>query len=279
VPPQYRAPEGAGRTWCCPMPAARSRLDVSPSSLVASHTGTFGRSTGPSCAPGSMALSWGITWCDPLPRGRGTVVARLDGNQTRPVVPRLDSDETPSSIRRVSDCRSSLTSAQPCGFPRCTSARGTRRCRWSRMELICARLCSAGTRRCPALTKCRHACTIVQRRARTQLDTHVNVGPPWSVWPDKSSRAVHKARMRDCQERRGGKPLFSWPGCRGSAPLGVQGAKPPPGCRGSAPLVTCRCHTLTDDSSEQPAPSSPAHRPVALSGGRQTLAHNHDNNT
>jgi gamma-butyrobetaine dioxygenase len=59
----------------------------------------------------------------------------------------------------------------------------------------------------------------VQRRARTQLDTRVSEGPPWSVWPDTSSRAVHNARMRDCQERKGGKPLFSWPGCMGSAPL------------------------------------------------------------
>jgi hypothetical protein len=41
--------------------------------------------------------------------------------------------------------------------------------------------------------------------------------------------------MRDCQERRGGQPLFSWPGCRGSAPLGVQGAKPPLGVQGAKP--------------------------------------------
>jgi hypothetical protein len=45
----------------------------------------------------------------------------------------------------------------------------------------------------------------------------------------------HKARMRDCQERRGGKPLFSWPGCRGSAPPGVQGAAPPPHQMGRSP--------------------------------------------
>jgi hypothetical protein len=81
----------------------------------------------------------------------------------------------------------------------------------------------------------------------------------------------HKGRMRDCQERRGAEPLFSWPGCRGSAPLGVQGAKPPPhqmgqspqrgagaaprrrcsgqsphrGCRGRAPPVTALHPTLT----------------------------------
>jgi hypothetical protein len=97
-----------------------------------------------------------------------------------------------------------VTCAQPRGLPRCTSARGTRRCRGVRFAFLCACLCSAGTRRCLALPGCRHGCTCVQRRARTQLDSHVNEGPPWSVWPGTSSRMVHKARMRDCQERWGG---------------------------------------------------------------------------
>jgi hypothetical protein len=57
--------------------------------------------TGLSCAPGSMVLAWGSTWCDPLPRGRGTVLTRQGGDQARPVVARLDSDETPSSILLV----------------------------------------------------------------------------------------------------------------------------------------------------------------------------------
>jgi hypothetical protein len=97
-----------------------------------------------------------------------------------------------------------VTSAQPRGLPRCTSARGTRRCRMVRGVVLCARVCSAGTRRCLVLPSHRQECTCVQRRARTQFDTHVNEGPPWSVWPGASSRMVHKARMRDCQERRGG---------------------------------------------------------------------------
>jgi hypothetical protein len=100
---------------------------------------------------------------------------------------------------------------------------------------MCAHMCSAGTRRCPVLPLRPHVCTIVQRRARTQSYTPVYTGPPWSVWPGKSSRMVHKARMRDCQERRGGKPLFSWPGCRGSAPPGVWGAEPPPHQMGRSP--------------------------------------------
>jgi hypothetical protein len=139
-----------------------------------------------------------------------------------------------------------VTSAQPCGLPRCTSARGTRRCRAVRVVVLCARSCSAGTRRCFVLPRCRLLDTHGQRRARTQSDTHVDGGPPWSVWPGNSSRIVHKGQMRDCQERRGAQPLFSWPGCRGRAPpgcrgrapLGAQGAKPPPGRRGRAPLVT-----------------------------------------
>jgi hypothetical protein len=70
-------------------------------------------------------------------------------------------------------------------------------------------------------------CTRVQRRARTQFDAHVNLGPPWSVWPGTPSRVVHKARMRDCQERRGGQPLFSWPGCRGQRPCSPLAAPHP----------------------------------------------------
>jgi hypothetical protein len=97
-----------------------------------------------------------------------------------------------------------VTYAQPRGLPRCTSARGPRRCQGVPVVVLCAHLCSAGTRRCPVLPRRRHGCTIVQRRARTQFDKHVNTRPPWSVWPGTSSRAVHKARMRDCQERRGG---------------------------------------------------------------------------
>jgi hypothetical protein len=65
----------------------------------------------------------------------------------------------------------------------------------------------------------------------------------------------HKARMRDCQERRGGKPLFSWPGCRGRAP---------PGCRGSAPLANSRFPPTQTEPSvgplEDPSPASPVER-------------------
>jgi hypothetical protein len=84
------------------------------------------------------------------------------------------------------------TCAQPSGLTRCTSARGTRRCHWLRVVVLCARLCSAGTRRCPVLPRCRQVHTIVQRRARTQSDAHVDTRPPWSVWPGKSSRMVTK---------------------------------------------------------------------------------------
>jgi hypothetical protein len=80
-------------------------------------------------------------------------------------------------------------------------------------------------------------CAIaVQRRARTQFDTPVNEGPPMERVAGHYVSHCHKARMRDCQERRGGQPLLSWPGCRGSAP---------PGCRGSAPLATPRFHPTT----------------------------------
>jgi hypothetical protein len=85
-----------------------------------------------------------------------------------------------------------VTCAQPRGFTRCTSARGPRRCPGERIATICARLCSAGTRRCLVLPRDRHLCTCVQRRARTQVDTRVTVGPPWSVWPDIPSRMVTK---------------------------------------------------------------------------------------
>jgi hypothetical protein len=86
-----------------------------------------------------------------------------------------------------------VTCAQPGGLTRCTSARGTRRCRWGPRVVLCARSCSAGTRRCPVLPRFRPGCTRAQRRARTQFDTHANEGPPWSVWPGKSSRMVTKA--------------------------------------------------------------------------------------
>jgi hypothetical protein len=85
-----------------------------------------------------------------------------------------------------------VTCAQPCGLPRCTSARGTRRCRWVRLVVLCAQVCSAGTRRCPVLPSRLQGCTIVQRRVRTQFDAHVNTRPPWSVWPGTSSRMVTK---------------------------------------------------------------------------------------
>jgi hypothetical protein len=135
----------------------------------------------------------------------------------------------------------------------------------------CRPLCTLVQRWDPALPRVPrrgNLFTFVQRRARTQSYTHVNTRPPWSVWPGTPSRAVHKGRMRDCQERRGAEPLFSWPGCRGRAPLGVQGAKPPPGVQRQSParhhLPAFRADGATHEPPDRSVPQTP---PIARRGG------------
>jgi hypothetical protein len=64
-----------------------------------------------------------------------------------------------------------VTSAQPSGLPRCTSARGPRRCRTVRMVVICAHLCSAGTRRCLVFlvaVLCANVCSDGRARSWTR---------------------------------------------------------------------------------------------------------------
>jgi hypothetical protein len=156
-------------------------------------------------APSRAAVG---SWCWRHGGGEGKrrrLTARVCGRR-RPRPPGLRLAGGASGLVVVGDFHTppQVTCAQPSGLSRCTSARGPRRCLGLRIAVLCPRLCSAGTRRCPVLPGCRHARTFVQRRARTQLDTYVNTRPPWSVWPDSPSREVHKARMRDCQERRGG---------------------------------------------------------------------------
>jgi hypothetical protein len=89
-----------------------------------------------------------------------------------------------------------------------------------------------------------NGCTIVQRPARTQPGTHVNEGLPLERVARQSVSSSAQSRMRDCQERRGAQPLFSWPGSRGSAPTGGAGAAP---------------------RSPPPAPHAPTRRPIRSS--------------
>jgi hypothetical protein len=117
-------------------------------------------------------------------------------------------------LRRPSFPPSQATCAQPRVLSRCTSARGPRRCR--------------------VLPRHRPGCTIVQRRARTQSDTHVDTGPHGAC--GRAIRLVQcTKRVRRVQRTKGRSP---WVLCRGAgcvALLGVQRAKPPPGVQGQSP--------------------------------------------
>jgi hypothetical protein len=135
--------------------------------------------------------------------------------------------------------------------PRCTSARGTRRCHGLRRVVLCSPLCSAGTRRCPARPRCRHLRTFVQRRARTPSDTRANTRPPWSVWPDKSPRIAHKAGQESA-ENQGTQTLGSLPRCRVRSPAGGAGGKAPAGAQGQRPARHTPPHIAT------PRPRDPA---------------------
>jgi hypothetical protein len=128
----------------------------------------------------------------------------------------------------VSDCflsRPQVTCAQPRGLHRCTSARGTRRCRAPRMAVLCAHLCSAGTRRCRALTECRHAQTMVQRRARTQSDKCVNRGPHGACGPAHRLAWSQSPDERLPREK-GRLAPFLLAGVQGQRPAGGAGAAP-----------------------------------------------------
>jgi hypothetical protein len=101
----------------------------------------------------------------------------------------------------------------------------------------CRHLCTNVQRWDPTLPRVPRRvplCTHVQRRARTQFDRCVHTGPPWSVWPGKSSRAVHKAGQESA-ENQGSQTLGSLPRCRVRSPAGGAGGKAPAGGAGAAP--------------------------------------------
>jgi hypothetical protein len=137
-------------------------------------------------------LASGSSRCGPLPRARGTGGERMatghDGGRRDVVSTSQHKLHAPSPVASL-DAQvregpgAAVRSASP-PFVHTCAALGPDAAPCPHGIVTGAHLCSGG-------------------RARSQTPT-CNTRPPWSVWPDTPSRMVHKARMRDCQERRGG---------------------------------------------------------------------------
>jgi hypothetical protein len=174
-------------------------------------------------------MASGSSTCGPLHRGRGTGGASGWLQDT-------------TDARFLSPAQA--TSAQPGGLPRCTSARGTRRCQGGRFVIICARVCSAGTRRCLVLPRRRHVCNCSAATGAHAVRHPRERGAPmervaWHI----VSRSAQSPDERLPREKgrpapfllagvQGQRPAG---GAGGNAPAAPHGAEPPHGCRGSAP--------------------------------------------
>jgi hypothetical protein len=192
--PKHRDREGVGCTLCFLMPARRVASRRVASRRVAPQPQPFQiyRSFR---QPNLAAPARSVPWASP--RAGAAIPGFL---RSRPAACRRSADHKGLSLSLSREPLRTVTRS----FPRATTSHERpaewsptmHRCArapalpWAPIGLIGAQACSAGTRRCLVLPSRRLVSTRVQRRARTQLDSRVHTGPPWSVWPGKSSRAV-----------------------------------------------------------------------------------------
>jgi hypothetical protein len=110
-------------------------------------------------------------------------------------------------------------------------------------------------------------CSDGRARSLTNVCTR---GPPWSVWPDTSSREVHKAGQESA-ENQGAPPLGALPRCRVRSPAGGAGGKAPAGAAGAAPRSPPLATPRHNDPPTQRPPDTTAPRhndpPTELSVG------------